>query len=221
MWFDKRSSLPHSVRCVGKSPPHPSSYNKLAMAQVVLHEMHSRQEEASQPHPTTPKVPRATHEPTIASRTTSMTAHEPVTRKLHKSLWPLVTLAVYIALNLFAWIVFCIASMRLAGTKEDTSTYFKDPTDVLTKHENLLRAAQIVQAIATLLTIPFTSAICSMALVAFIQTGSLRTKLTLRQTMALADQGWISPRILTRVSKVGSLPLYFAFGLTLVGKYRT
>ncbi|CAN9102922.1 unnamed protein product [Alternaria alternata] len=35
--------------------------------------------------------------------------------------------------------------------------------------------------------------------------------------MALADQGWISPRIWTMYSKVGSLPLYIAFGLTLVG----
>jgi hypothetical protein len=41
--------------------------------------------------------------------------------------------------------------------------------------------------------------------------------LNLRQTMALADQGWISPRIWTMYSKVGSLPLYIAFGLTLVG----
>ncbi|CAN9135659.1 unnamed protein product [Alternaria alternata] len=56
-----------------------------------------------------------------------------------------------------------------------------------------------------------------MALASFIQTGGARTKLNLRQTMALADQGWISPRIWTMYSKVGSLPLCIAFGLTLVG----
>jgi hypothetical protein len=151
-----------------------------------------------------------------------MTAHEPVIRYLHSSLWPLIILAVYTALNLFAWIVFCIASTRLAGTRQDymdTSAYSGDPKRLVTRHENFVKAAQIVQAITALLTIPVTSAICSMALVAFIQTDNLRTKLNLRQTMALADQGWISPRIWTRLSKVGSLPLYFAFGLTLVGRY--
>jgi hypothetical protein len=189
------------------------------MTQLESHEMRSMHEEASQRQPTKPKVPGATHEPTTASKTTSMTTHEPVIRYLHKSPWPLITLAAYTALNLFAWIVFCIASTRLTGTREDTNEYNGDPTGLVTKHENFVRAAQIVQTIATLLTIPFTWAICSMALVAFIQTGSLRTKLTLRQTMALAGQDWISLRTWTRLSKVGNLPLYLAFGLTLVGKY--
>jgi hypothetical protein len=189
------------------------------MAQLVSHEMRSMHEEATQPHSTTPRVPKATHEPTTTSRTTSMTAHEPVIRYLHTSLWPLIILAAYIALNLFAWIVFCIASTRLAGTRQEMSAYVRDPSYLVTKHENFVKAAQIVQAIASLLTIPLTSAICSIALVAFIQTGSLRMKLNLRQTMALADQGWISPQIWTRLPKVGSLPLYFAFGLTLTGRY--
>jgi hypothetical protein len=183
--------------------------------------MRSMQEEAPQPNSTIPKGPNATHEPMPASRTTSMTAHEPVTRSLHTSLWVLVVFAVYAALNLLAWTVFCIASTRLAGTTQDythKSVYQQELESLITKHENLIKAAQIVQAITALLTIPVTSAICSIALLSFIQTGSLRTKLNLRQTMALADQGWISPRIWTRLSKVGSLPLYIAFGLTLVGR---
>jgi hypothetical protein len=87
------------------------------------------------------------------------------------------------------------------------SAYGWDPTHLVSRHEIFVKAAQIVQAIATLLTIIFESAICSIALVTFIQSGSLRTKLNLRQTMALADQGWMSAQIWTRLSKVGSLPL--------------
>jgi hypothetical protein len=91
-------------------------------------------------------------------------------------------------------------------------------TRILTNHENSIRAAQIVQTISSLLTIPVTSAICSMAFVAFLQASNLRLRLNLRQTMALADQGWISPRIWITISEVGSLPFYIAFALTLFGK---
>jgi hypothetical protein len=150
-----------------------------------------------------------------------MTAHEPVIRNLHTSLWPLVIFAVYAGLALFSWVVFCLASTGLAGTKRSylyTEIYRDELSLLIRKHENFIRAAQIAQAITALLTIPVTSAICSMVLVSFIQTGSLRTRLNMRQTMALADQGWISPRIWTKLAKVGSLPLYLAFGLTLVGK---
>ncbi|KNG51545.1 hypothetical protein TW65_01213 [Stemphylium lycopersici] len=40
---------------------------------------------------------------------------------------------------------------------------------------------------------------------------------TVACTMALADQGWLSPRIWNHVSHLGSLPFYVAFGLTLIG----
>jgi hypothetical protein len=126
----------------------------------------------------------------------------------------------FVHLCLVTWVVFCIASNRPFGTNQDwmTQEHYRHELDaVLTKHENALRAAQILQAVVALLTIPITSAICSMALVVFIQTSGARTRLNLRQTMALADQGWISPRIWILWSKVGSLPLYVAFGLTLCG----
>ncbi len=149
-----------------------------------------------------------------------MTAREPVVTTLHTPLWPLVVFIFYATLAIFTWVVLCIVSNRLIGTKQDymeQKSYRSDLDVVLTRHKNAIRVAQILQAVVALLTIPITSAICSMALAAYIQTGSPRTKLNLRQTMALADQGWISPRIWTKYSKVGSLPLYVAFGLTLVG----
>ncbi|KAL1801411.1 hypothetical protein ACET3X_001753 [Alternaria dauci] len=184
------------------------------------HEMHSVRQETSHPNTVAPKVPETTHEPTFLSRASSMTAREPVVRRLHTSLWPLGVFIFYAALSAFTWVIFCIASKRLIGSKQDYENqegygYELDP--ILTKHENAIRAAQILQIVVALITIPITSAICSMALAAFIQMGGVRTKLNLRQTMALADQGWISPRIWTMHSKVASLPLYIAFGLTFVG----
>ena len=155
------------------------------------------------------------------SRASSMTVREPIVRTLDTPKWPLMVFTFYATLTLFTWIVLCVASSRPIGSKlsyTDNQDYFKDVAPLLAKHERILRAAQILQSVVALLTIPITSAICSMALAAYIQAGSSRTKLNLRQTMALADQGWISPRIWARYSKVGSLPLCFAFALTLIGK---
>ncbi|KAG9187419.1 hypothetical protein G6011_05290 [Alternaria panax] len=185
-----------------------------------MHEMHSVREETSHVNTVAPKVPETTNEPTFLSRASSMTAREPVVGTLHTSLWSLVVFIFYATLSAFTWTVLCVASNRPIGSKQDYTNqqgYEIELKSVLTKHQNAIRAAQILQVVVSLLTIPITSAICSMALAAFIQTGGARTKLNLRQTMALADQGWISPRIWTMYSKVGSLPFYFAFGLTFVG----
>ncbi|KAI4943207.1 hypothetical protein J4E91_009647 [Alternaria rosae] len=196
------------------------------MEQRESHEMHSVREETRQANAGAPKVPETTHEPMYTSRVSrasSMTVREPMVRTLHTSLWPLMVFIFYATLALFTWIAFCVASSRPIGSKrdymnaQDYSTTRDELDAILAKHERALKAAQILQAVVALLAIPVTSAICSMALAAYIQAGSSRTKLNLRQTMALADQGWISPRIWTRCSKVGSLPLYFAFALTLVG----
>jgi hypothetical protein len=191
------------------------------MEQQQLHETQSVRVEATHPNMVAPKVPETTHEPTFLSRASSMTAREPVVRTLHTSLWPLVVFIFYATISAFTWAVFCIASSRPFGSKQDYTNqkgYGSELDAVLTKHEKAIRAAQILQAVVALLTIPVTSAICSMALAAFVQTSRARTKLNLRQTMALADQGWINPRIWTMCSKVGSLPLYIAFSLTLVGR---
>ncbi|KAI4660901.1 uncharacterized protein J4E79_005469 [Alternaria viburni] len=192
------------------------------MEQRESHEMHSVSEETRQANASAPKVPETTHEPMYTSRlsrASSMTVREPIVRTLHTSFWPLMVFIFYATLALFTWIVLCVASSRPIGSKlsyTDNQDYFKDVARLLAKHERILRAAQILQSVVALLTIPITSAICSIAFAAYIQAGSSRTKLNLRQTMALADQGWISPRMWARWSKVGSLPLYFAFALTLV-----
>jgi hypothetical protein len=192
-----------------------------AMEQRESHEMQNIREETRQANVAAPKTAETTHEPRFLSRASSMTVREPVVRTLHTSFWPLMVYIFYGTIALFTWITLCFATTRPIGSKQDfmhQTGWNLDLDSVLAKHERALRAAQILQSVVALLTIPITSAICSMALAAYIQAGSSRTKLNLRQTMALVDQGWISPRIWAICSKVGSLPLYLAFGLTLVGK---
>lgn len=85
-------------------------------------------------------------------------------------------------------------------------------------NEKIIRVAEVLHTVAALLTIPITSAICSIAFVVYMQSGGMSRSLNLEQLMALADQGWISPRIWARIVQVGSAPLYVAFVLTVIGE---
>ena len=160
-----------------------------------------------------------------ASLRSSITAREPATTYTHFPRWPLVLFIVYASLTLVPWVTLCVMNRRpIRGTR----SYYADGTQrfsideppeywysVSKKH---FRVMQILQHIAAIATIPVTTAICSTACVAYMQSGSLRRSLTLKQSMALADAGWIFPRVLVKVKTLGSLPLYTAFALTLIGK---
>jgi hypothetical protein len=155
----KDSSFPHRVR-LEQLPLLPGLAWKVGMAQQESHDMRGMQGETTQTNPTSPKGSNATHEPIAASRVTSMTAYKPVIRHLRTSLWPLIVFAAYAALTLFTWVVFCLASTRLVGTKQDymhNRVYRKESIPLVTKHTNFIRAAQIVQAVTALLTIPIVS----------------------------------------------------------------
>ncbi|CAG8106635.1 unnamed protein product [Penicillium salamii] len=90
--------------------------------------------------------------------------------------------------------------------------------------ERIFRAARFCQSLASVLTIPLTSMVCSCAMVGFLQK---RTKqgwrsLTLRQSMTLADKGWTDPVTITKLvsggwKRYGSVFLIFALILNLIG----
>lgn len=170
--------------------------------------------------------------PIPLSPRSSITAREAATTDHGVALWPIVVFIFYTALTLFTWISLCIMSKHPLRKEKSwysnsliylpswgVSSSLPDRPEYWYKvSERYYRAAQILQPIVTLITIPVTTAICSTACVVYMQHGSLRTRLTLQQSMALADQGWVYPRILKKVATLGSLPLYAAFALTLLGK---
>lgn len=158
---------------------------------------------------------------TTLSRRSSDTVRDPATTSLNTTLWAIVIFIIYTALAVIPWSILCIMNERpLMKEKSYHPERFegRNATQSYAANERNFRTAQRLQSIATLLTIPITTAICSMACVAYMQAGSLRKSLTLSQTMALADRGWLSPATLVRVKTLGSLPLYIAFALTLIGK---
>lgn len=90
------------------------------------------------------------------------------------------------------------------------------------RNERWFRAARVAQAIVAVVTLPLTSAVCSHAAVVFMQSKAKSSKLSLRQTMVLADRGWAQYDVYTQLLRgrwrlYGSTLLYLALALNLLG----
>lgn len=124
----------------------------------------------------------------------------PPQARLLKSSWYILYLVLgYIGLALFSWVVTCILSVRPITAKHYGVWIWNDQNNgygwtgpnyfhsLYVRNERWYRAAQIIQSIVTVFTIPLTSAVCSSAAVIYIQR---RRGLSLLQMMTLADKGW-------------------------------
>ncbi|KAF7329887.1 hypothetical protein MKEN_00252400 [Mycena kentingensis (nom. inval.)] len=108
---------------------------------------------------------------------------------------------VYTTLAVIAWAATCYLSFKPIGANhygvwvlnaENNGwgwTSARAFHSLYEKSENWFRVARVLAAIVATLTIPVATSVCTRAAVAFHQ----RSKLTLRQTMALADRAWIEP----------------------------
>ena len=138
---------------------------------------------------------------------------------LSSTIWPFIVVVFYSALAIVAWTFVAILSKRpIRGKKSYTDMFnsYKNEEHFLDVNEQYLKAAQLLRSVTMLLTIPVTTTICSMAAVAYMQSGRGRN-LTLGKTMALADHKWIQLRRPLSFTKDGSFPLYLAFALTIIG----
>lgn len=90
-------------------------------------------------------------------------------------------------------------------------------------NERWYKAVQVLQSIVGVLTIPVTSAVCSSAVVIYLQcrTDKSDPKITLRQLMVLADKGWTDVstyfQLSTEWTRYGTPFLAWALALHLVG----
>jgi hypothetical protein len=101
-----------------------------------------------------------------------VTVRERPTDYLHIANWPLVVFLAYAAISLYPWIVFCIAAKKPVGSKNVYSNMEfgkQELTSAIPRHEGHMLAAETLQSVASVLTIPVTSTICSMAAVALGQ----------------------------------------------------
>lgn len=135
---------------------------------------------------------------------------------------------VYASLALTAWILICLLTSKpLTAKRYGFDTREQDSSRLqarFIKSEQIYRAARTVQAVVGVLTIPLTSAVCSAAAVVFTQAGRQERRLTLRQTMTLADKGWTDPTTIARLlsgrgRQFSSSLLICALLLNLLGEY--
>lgn len=139
----------------------------------------------------------------------------------------------YAALALFSWILICKLTNHPITTNHygvwfwnDGGDYYKDAAALQAKYqqnERWYKAAQVIQSIASVLTIPLTSTVCSSAAVIYLQQSTGRTpSFTLRQMITLADKGWTDigtyrQLVMGHWSRYSSALLIWAILLHIIG----
>lgn len=136
----------------------------------------------------------------------------------------------YAAIALFSWVALCILTHRPIRGPRSYGDLYKTPIrelpHIFSLNERYFRAARFLQPVASVLTIPLTSMVCSCAAVAFLQRQPSRGGHgpTLRQTMMLADKGWTDPVLISKLvaggwKRYGSVFLLMAMLLNLLGRH--
>jgi hypothetical protein len=157
---------------------------------------------------------------------------------LERSVYIVFLVLLYGAAALYAWATICILTHRPIGQNTYTPEWeiydFLIDQRKYTVPENLdlffgrseryLRAARVVQAVVSILTIPLTTAVCSQAAVVYVQKKRGINRPTLRQSMALGDKGWADLEILRKLffggwKKYRSSLLLFALFLHILGEF--
>ncbi|KAL9622815.1 MAG: hypothetical protein Q9160_002934 [Pyrenula sp. 1 TL-2023] len=153
--------------------------------------------------------------------------------KLHRSMYVLLLVCFYATLTLVAWVATAILTIRPITAKH-YGVWIRNKENngygwvganryhsLYIKNENWYRTARVLQAIASVLTIPLTSAVCSSAAVIFCQRAQ---NPSLRQMISLADKGWTDPTTWIRTviksngfKRYGSSLLYGSMALVALG----
>lgn len=123
---------------------------------------------------------------------------------IHRSLYVIWLVLFYAAPVLSSWIVTCTLTYCPITANHYGAWIWKHQNngwriahtevihDLYRRNERWYRAARVIQSIASVLTIPLTSAVCSNAVVVYLQhcNGERTPNFTLCQMIVLADKGW-------------------------------
>lgn len=159
-------------------------------------------------------------------RDTDKTVWTGATTLLHRSPYTLFLVSIYGSLAALSWTIICVLAYKPvnARTYSFSNRIGWQDEDVYRKNEDVYRAMRVIQALVGLLTIPVTSAACSCAAVAYVQHNKHSFGMSMRQTIALADRGWMDPTTIVRLftsprafRKIGSVFLLLALALNIIG----
>ncbi|KAK0369752.1 hypothetical protein CLIM01_12897 [Colletotrichum limetticola] len=116
----------------------------------------------------------------------------PKPRPQSRSFMPLLLVAGYAALSIFAWTTTCIMTFRPLWAQIPSNKYTvgftADVEDSINKNSDWYQGIEVLQSVLTVLTLPLTTTVPSAAAIIYVQRRS--QKLKLRQVIALGDQGW-------------------------------
>ncbi len=150
-----------------------------------------------------PKPTSNAHKTTLEC--TILSTHSPVTAiLLSRQAYILGLVAIFASMFIVAWSILCWTSRRPIGR----GSYFCYGSTVCNYSERernkqnartlqYVADAQTVLSAVSLLTIPLTSTVCAAAAVPWLQSSG--RGMSLRQLMTLADKGWTSPYIYTKL----------------------
>ncbi|KAF2098316.1 hypothetical protein NA57DRAFT_77105 [Rhizodiscina lignyota] len=126
------------------------------------------------------------------------TISDGTTTTLHRSGSVLLLVLPYVIVAIFAWAITAVLAFRPITTKSyklevngSDDGYPLKLHSRYVQNERWFEAARVLESIVTTLTIPVASAVCSSAAVIFAQRGKGSSGLSMRQTMILANRGWL------------------------------
>lgn len=116
---------------------------------------------------------------------------------LHRSAFVPYVTVLFLVLIIYSWIVLAVLSFRPISTPSweaptpnaGYNHYAKKPN--YATDERIYRSAMVLQSIASVLILPWTSAVCAYAAVIFVQNRKDALSMTMRQVMNLADRRWM------------------------------
>ncbi|CAI7650448.1 unnamed protein product [Penicillium pancosmium] len=115
---------------------------------------------------------------------------------LHRSTFVLLMTTYFSAMVIYSWVILAILSFRPVSTRSwgpHTDKYGDYPRKMpnYAMDGKLYQSARIIQSIASVLILPWTSAVCAYAAVIFVQKQKDGSSMTMRQVMNLADRRWM------------------------------
>ncbi|KAJ5987864.1 hypothetical protein N7481_003074 [Penicillium waksmanii] len=115
---------------------------------------------------------------------------------LHRSTFVLLMTTYFAAMMIYSWVILAILSFKPVNAhswEPHTTEYGRYPRKMpnYAMDGKLYRSARIIQSIASVLILPWTSAVCAYAAVIFAQNQKDSSSMTMRQVMNLADRRWM------------------------------
>ncbi|KAL2871693.1 uncharacterized protein BJX67DRAFT_342817 [Aspergillus lucknowensis] len=138
----------------------------------------------------------------------------------------LVLTLVYVGLALTSWTILCILNKRPLGRPKYETSLEYDRYALGTDVERWYRVANVISSAVGVVTLPLTTSVCALVAVQFTQPRvclgkERKSRLTLRQVLTLANQGWASPQVLLslpwKLRQNASLFLWLAIALHILG----